>query len=78
MAELGIQPHVVEAVVNHISGHKAGVAGVYNKAVYATEKRQALDRWAQHIEQIVTYDLRSPSGEVNGAQDGVDGSFSAH
>jgi hypothetical protein len=25
MAELGVQPHVIEAVVNHISGNKAGV-----------------------------------------------------
>ncbi len=46
MAEIGIQPHVIEAVVNHISGHKGGVAGVYNRATYAAEKRAALDRWA--------------------------------
>ena len=32
MAELGVLPHVIEAVVNHISGHKGGVAGVYNRA----------------------------------------------
>jgi len=31
---LGIQPHVVEAVLNHISGHKAGVAGVYQRGTY--------------------------------------------
>ncbi|HMR32650.1 MAG TPA: tyrosine-type recombinase/integrase [Geminicoccus sp.] len=50
MNELGIQPHVVEAVVNHISGRaKAGVAGVYNKATYAAEKRAALARWAEHL-----------------------------
>jgi integrase len=53
MAELGVAPHVVEAVVNHVSGHKAGVAGVYNKAVYANEKRAALQRWADHVEQVV-------------------------
>ena len=53
MNDLGIAPHVVEAVVNHVSGHKGGVAGVYNKSVYAAEKRQALDRWAQHIAEIV-------------------------
>ena len=53
MNELGIAPHVVEAVVNHVSGTKAGVAGTYNRAVYATEKRQALDRWAQHILETV-------------------------
>lgn len=38
-------PHVVEAIVNHISGAKAGVAGVYNRATYLLEKRQALERW---------------------------------
>jgi integrase len=42
MAELGVQPHVVEAVLNHVSGHKAGVAGVYNRSSYAHEKREAL------------------------------------
>ncbi len=49
MAEIGIQPHVIEAVVNHISGHKGGVAGVYNRATYAVEKRGALDRWADWL-----------------------------
>ena len=34
MHELGVQPHIVEAVLNHISGHKGGVSGVYNKASY--------------------------------------------
>ena len=49
MADLGVQPHVIEAVLNHISGHKAGVAGVYNRASYAGEKRRALDLWAEHV-----------------------------
>lgn len=53
MADIGVQPHVIEAVVNHISGHKAGVAGVYNRATYAAEKRQAMDRWAEHVLALV-------------------------
>jgi integrase len=53
MAEIGILPHVVEAVLNHVSGHKAGVAGVYNKASYNTEKRQALNHWAGHVARLV-------------------------
>lgn len=53
MAELGIQPHVVEAVLNHISGFRAGVAGVYNRAAYDNEKRRALDMWAEHLDAIV-------------------------
>ena len=38
MADLGVQPHVVESILNHISGHKAGVSGIYNGAAYAAEK----------------------------------------
>lgn len=49
---LGVLPHVVEAVLNHVSGHKAGVAGVYNRATYLTEKRDALNRWADEVERI--------------------------
>ena len=52
LADLGVQPHVVEAVLNHISGHKAGVAGVYNRASYAHEKRHALDLWGEHVESF--------------------------
>ena len=53
MIDLGVLPHVVEAVINHVSGHKAGVAGVYNRAVYANEKRQALDLWGDRVEALV-------------------------
>jgi integrase len=54
MAEMGILPHVVEAVLNHISGHKAGVAGIYNRASYAAEKRHALDAWAAYVRNLVS------------------------
>jgi integrase len=54
MAEAGIAlPHIVEALLNHVSGHRASVAGVYNRAVYAAEKRAALELWAAHLEGIV-------------------------
>jgi integrase len=44
--ELGTAPHVVEACLGHVSGFRAGVAGVYNLALYRSEKRAALERWA--------------------------------
>jgi integrase len=61
MANIGVQPHVVEAVLNHVSGHRAGVAGVYNRAAYTAEKADALQRWADHVEGLVT---GKPAAEV--------------
>jgi hypothetical protein len=54
LANLGIAPHIVEAVLNHQSGHKAGVAGVYNRADYAREKCQALAMWADRIQALAS------------------------
>jgi integrase len=54
MAELGTAPHIVEACLNHISGARASVAGIYNRAAYAREKREALEQWANHITAIVS------------------------
>ncbi len=52
---LNIEPHVIEAVVNHQSGTaKAGVAGTYNRAQYMKQRRVALESWAQHIMGIVS------------------------
>jgi integrase len=53
MAEIGIQPHIIEAVLNHVSGHKGGIAGIYNRAQYSAEKAQALARWDEHVGCIV-------------------------
>jgi integrase len=52
MADIGVLPHIIEACLNHISGHKAGIAGVYNKAAYSKEKVQALAQWAAHVVAI--------------------------
>jgi integrase len=53
MAGIGIQPHVIEAVLNHVSGHKGGIAGIYNRAQYSAEKAEALARWDKHISAIL-------------------------
>jgi integrase len=53
MADIAIQPHIIEAVLNHISGHKGGVAGTYNWSTYTNEKRAAIDRLAAHVEAII-------------------------
>jgi len=50
----GVPPHVVETLLGHVGGHKAGVAGVYNKAIYLEERRRALERWGAHLMSVVT------------------------
>ena len=52
MGDIEVPPHVVEAIVNHVSGTKGGVAGVYNKSVYAKEKAAALSKWDAELERI--------------------------
>ncbi|MBR0703138.1 tyrosine-type recombinase/integrase [Bradyrhizobium diazoefficiens] len=53
MSSIRIQPHVVEACLNHVSGFKGGVAGVYNVHEYEDEKREALAAWASHLDRLV-------------------------
>jgi integrase len=54
MAEHGnIEPHVIEAILNHYSGHRSGVAGVYNRAKYHRPMRQALSLWDDHFRSLL-------------------------
>ena len=53
LADLGVAPHVIEATLNHQSGHKRGVAGIYNRSSYGREMRAALALWADHVGTLV-------------------------
>lgn len=53
LAGLGISGEVIEAALNHVSGTRAGVAGVYNRHAYLDERRAALDAWAARLQAIV-------------------------
>jgi integrase len=64
---LGVLPHIVEAILNHVSGHRAGVAGVYNRARYATEMREALQRWAQHVAALPAQKPRKVDSVISGS-----------
>src|SRR5262249_6545536 len=52
MANLRVLPHVIQSVLNHVGGFRAGVASVYNRATYEKEMREALERWAEHVDAI--------------------------
>jgi integrase len=53
MADIGIPPHIIEQILNHQSGHKGGVAGIYNRSSYAAEKAAALAKWDEHVASVV-------------------------
>jgi integrase len=48
-SKMGIAPHIIEAALNHVSGHKSGVAGIYNRDTYEDEKKITLTRWADQL-----------------------------
>jgi integrase len=58
----GVLPHVCEALLAHISGHKAGPAGTYNKAQYLSERRHVLERWGEFIMELT--EGAPPKGKV--------------
>jgi integrase len=53
MAALGIAPHVVDKILNHSSGKIAGVAKIYNRFEYLSERKTALEAWARHVESLI-------------------------
>jgi integrase len=59
MAETGIAPHVVDKLLNHVSGSIHGVAAVYNRHGYTDERRRALDAWANRLAAIVDSEPKS-------------------
>ena len=54
LQRLGVRLEVTESVLNHVSGSRAGIVGVYQKHDYAAEKRAALDAWTRRLDAIVT------------------------
>ena len=53
MERLGIRLQVVEALLGHIAGSRAGVVGIYQRYTYDEEKRVAVEKWAEHISTLV-------------------------
>lgn len=53
LQRLGVRYEVNEAVLNHVSGAKGGVAGTYQKHDWKDEKRVALDAWARYVKVLV-------------------------
>ena len=53
MQKLKVNLQVVEAVLGHTSGSRAGIVGIYQRHDYANEKRAALEAWGAHVVDLV-------------------------
>jgi integrase len=53
LGELGVLPHIIETILNHVSGHRAGVAGIYNRARHSDAVREALTKWSGELQRII-------------------------
>ena len=54
MAEMGIAPHTISLVLNHVSARQGTITGkVYVQYSYDREKREALTAWGARLERIV-------------------------
>jgi len=62
LQRLGVRLEVTEAVLNHVSGSRSGIVGVYQRHSWADEKRAALDGWAEHVMALV--EGRTATGNV--------------
>ncbi len=60
MGSLGVQPHIVERILNHISGVNAGIVGIYQRFEYVNERREALRLWSEHIQELTKKDSDKP------------------
>jgi integrase len=53
MAKRGVAPHVVEKLINHVSGTISGVAKIYNRHEYWEERKAAADLLDDYVKDVV-------------------------
>ncbi len=57
MAALGFPPHIIERVLNHVSGAQGGLVSVYQRHEYRRERKEAIIAWGDHVLRLVSYPL---------------------
>ncbi len=67
MARLKVAPHVADKVINHVAGTISGVAAVYQRHEFLSERKEALERWGAHVEGVVNAVLHKCNGALRAA-----------
>jgi integrase len=53
LAELRTPPHIIERLLNHVTGQISGVAAIYNRASYMQEMREAVEKWEKYLASVL-------------------------
>jgi integrase len=52
LQRLGVRLEVTEAVLNHVSGSRSGIVGVYQRHGWEREKAAAMAAWGSHVDSV--------------------------
>ncbi len=64
MARLGVPPHVADKILNHQSGTISGVAAVYQRHDFLSERSVALEKWGVHVSRVLAETSVQASGNI--------------
>ena len=53
---LGISPVIIDKILNHVTGQVRGVAAVYQHGEYLEDRRKALQKWGNFIQELVSHE----------------------
>jgi integrase len=53
LADLGVAPHVIERLLNHVTGTISGVAAIYNRSRYEPEMKAAMELWETRLQDLL-------------------------
>jgi integrase len=54
MGEMHVHLDTIELLLNHVSGLRAGITSTYNLSQLMADRRGALNRWGEHLQQLTT------------------------
>jgi integrase len=66
LQKLGVSLQVIEAVLGHVSGSRAGVVGIYQRHSFDAEKAAALEAWGAHVMALLESKQPAKSRSMRG------------
>lgn len=69
LAQSGVAPHIIERLLNHVSGTISGVAAVYNRHHFLPEMRVAIENWESRLTAILASGGGAPDEQSGTVRD---------